>query len=179
MNRCIFFDRDGIVNTRLIDEYVRRVEDFVFLDGFFELYHLVVQNKWKRIVVTNQQGVGKGLMSLTDLDLIHSHMQQDLQQRYGAGFDAVYYCTELAESKSTRRKPEPGMILEAAERFSIDLPNSWMIGDSISDVQAGRRAGTHTMLVGEYSSCADADIIVPDLQGACAYFVEQNILGAD
>ncbi len=169
MSPCVFFDRDGIVNIRLPDAYVRIVDEFVFRDDFFPFYERVLELNVLRVVVSNQQGVGKGLMSHQDLDSVHHFMQQELLRRYHRAFDAIYTCTDLAAMNSPRRKPEPGMLLDAARDLNIDLTKSWMVGDSPSDVTAGKRAGCRTILVSTLSTCPDADIIVPDLNTAATF----------
>jgi D-glycero-D-manno-heptose 1,7-bisphosphate phosphatase len=78
---------------------------------------------------------------------------------HGYAPDAIEFCSDLAGTNSSRRKPAPGMLLEAAQKLDINLTSSWMIGDSISDAQAGKYAGTKTILVGDYSDIAEADFI--------------------
>lgn len=162
--KAIFFDRDGIVNRRLVGEYVRSVEEFEFLPGIFPVMAYIRERGFLAIVISNQQGVGKGLMSHEDLAHITEYMQAGIQEKLGFAFDDVYYCTDLADSGSSRRKPQPGMLLEAIEKWYIDPAQSWMIGDSISDAVAGKRAGCQTILVGEYQDIAEADTIVHDME---------------
>lgn len=170
MNKAVFFDRDGIVNRRIYCGYVTSPEEFIFLDDFFSLFIFVRKQGYLTVVITNQQGVGKGLMSQKDLDDIHNYMQCELAVITGAKFDAVYSCTDLADANSFRRKPNPGMLREAARELNINLVESWMIGDSISDVQAGKAAGTRTILVGDFSDIAEADIIAPDINSVLRNF---------
>ncbi len=165
---ALFFDRDGVINTRLIGEYVRTKEEFVFRPEFLDLFAWSLSLPFQRIVITNQQGVGKGLMSEHDLERVHTYMQEELLSRFGKAFDAIYYCADLADSGSSRRKPEPGMLLEAAREHSLDLVASCMIGDSESDVIAGRRAGTRTILVGSHAVSEWADYTVANLTEAQA-----------
>jgi D-glycero-D-manno-heptose 1,7-bisphosphate phosphatase len=187
MHPAFFFDRDGIVNARVMGGYVTDVDDFMFLPDFFPFFEAVKQRGLRAIVVTNQQGIGKGLMTEEDLAIIHAFMQQELQRRTGWAFDDIFFAGELDVSKlkyneccgdalyaprppaaSVRRKPSPAMLLEAAAKWGIDLANSWMMGDSISDVQAGRAAGCRTILVGDFQTAnvPEADFIVPSLQAA-------------
>ncbi len=164
MNKAVFFDRDGIVNRRIYCGYVTSPDDFIFLEDFFSLFKKVHELGYLTIIVTNQQGVGKGLMSEDDLERIHEFMQSELMMKFGYAFDAIFSCSDLAMSGSKRRKPEPGMLLEAANTFNINLSESWIIGDSIRDVQAGKAAGTKTVLVGKFSMIGEADIIVQHLK---------------
>lgn len=161
MQRAVFFDRDGIVNKRLIGEYVRSVREFVFIDAITDVLSLVHVRGYKAVLVSNQQGVGKGLMTMEDLRVITEHFQRELVRRCGVSFDDIRYCTDLDSDNSPRRKPAPGMLLEAAAEGDIDLSSSWMIGDSVSDVVAGRAAGVRTILVGDHEQVPEADWIVP------------------
>lgn len=170
--KAVFFDRDGIVNKRIYCGYVTSIDEFIFLEDFFPLFELVRKHGYLTVLITNQQGVGKGLMTAADLDAIHEFMQVELERKTGGKFDAIYSCTDLASAQSFRRKPNPGMILEAAEGLGINLAESWMIGDSISDVQAGKSAGTKTILVGDFHT-ADADFIMPDISATLRILEEK------
>ena len=145
MNKAILFDRDGVINYRIVKDYVRSEDEFHFLPDFIEFFKFIKKMNYQAIVITNQQGVGKGLMSQYDLDEVHRFMQSQLKLITGFCFDDIFYCTDLSDSGSTRRKPETGMIDEAHEKFGFDRKISWMIGDSKNDVIAGRRAGLRTI----------------------------------
>lgn len=146
MNKAIFFDRDGVINRRIYGGYVRNWDEFELLDGVAEVVSKVKELGYLAIVITNQRGVGKGLMTEADLQLLHSKLQDQLHGSHKVKFDDVYYCTDL-DDNSERRKPSPVMLQEAAEKWDIDLAQSWMIGDSQSDVESGKRAGTKTAYV--------------------------------
>jgi D-glycero-D-manno-heptose 1,7-bisphosphate phosphatase len=145
-NKAIFFDRDGIVNRRIKGGYVRTWSEFELLPGVGEVLAEVKRRGYKAIIVTNQRGVGIGLMSEQDLHSIHEELQKNLLRIHDVEFDDVIYCADASDD-SPRRKPSPTMLLEAAERWDIDLSGSWMVGDSASDIEAGRRAGTRTAYV--------------------------------
>ena len=149
MRPAFFFDRDGVVNVSPGAGYVLRVEDFHLSDGIIEALSLIKSQGYLLVLVTSQQGVGKGLMSQADLDQIHEHMQEELS-RHGAAFDAIYACTCLAaDPLCTCRKPSPEMILRAAERYDIDLSRSWLVGDHDRDIQMAINAGvTGTVRIG-------------------------------
>lgn len=144
---ALFLDRDGVINHRLIGQYVTAWNQFEFLPGVTEAI-AILKNYYRRIfIVTNQQGIGKGLMTDEDLETIHRNM---LEQIHAAGgqIDKVYYCPDLAGSGSLRRKPLPGMALEAATDFpDIDLKKSVMVGDTESDIAFGEKAGMQTVLI--------------------------------
>jgi len=147
MQKAVFFDRDGIVNLRLIDKYVLNSEQFEFIPEIFEILAKVKASGYLAIVITNQQGIGKGLMNDNDLAAIHHEMQYTLQYKSKVCFDDIYFCGDLKSTNSFRRKPNPGMILEAAETYKIDLTHSFMIGDSKSDTEAANAAGVQSIFV--------------------------------
>lgn len=168
MKKALFIDRDGIVNKKIPDDYVKNIEEFSFKDEILPILEWGKSHDYLLILITNQQGIGKGIMSESDLHRIHHHMNSILLDRIGLCFDDIYFCPDLAESGSFRRKPNPGMLLEAIEKWNINPQQSWMIGDSISDAKAGNLSGTRTILVGNYSAeqVPEADFIIPDLKEA-------------
>ena len=129
----LFLDRDGILNKHLPGDYVRSWDMWEWLPGVLEMMPKLAK-RYKRIfIVSNQQGVGKGLMTQADLDHIHAHMLADIEAA-GGRIDKVYTCTELASSHSPNRKPAPGMGLQAKRDFpEVDFHRSVMVGDSESD----------------------------------------------
>ena len=158
MNKALFLDRDGIINKRIIGGYITKPEEFKLIPESLTLFEWAKEHGYLTVIVTNQQGIGKGLMTEQDLANVHTYMCSLLAE-YGFAPDAIEFCGDLAGTNSTCRKPAPGMLLEAAQKLDIDLSSSWMIGDSISDAQAGKNAGTKTILVGHYSDISEADFI--------------------
>lgn len=134
---AFFFDRDGTVNVSPGPGYVLRWEDFHFMPGVVDMLQVVKASGWKAILITSQQGVGKGLMTHADLDDIHARMQAALGW---AAFDGIYSCTGLA-GMDPRRKPAPAMVLEAARDHGLNLARSWNVGDNERDLEMGRAAG--------------------------------------
>lgn len=175
MTPCVFLDRDGVVNRSPGDGYVLRWEDFHFQEGIFNLLRLVKQRGYLSVLVTSQKGVGKGLMFHVELSRIHDHMQQRLSLECGSGFDAIYAHTGQADDPHPA-KPDPGMILAAADKLDIDLSRSWMIGDADRDIEMGQRAGLAgtVRLVGDKAVTIAATETVTDLKQALA--VLQRIL---
>ena len=163
--KAVFFDRDGIVNMRAVKDYIKSEEEFQFLPDFIDFFGKLIGSEYLTFLITNQQGVGKGIMTDKQLQKVLSFMQNKLKIITGKCFDDIFYCTDLAESGSFYRKPNPGMILEAIEKWDLDTENSWMIGDSPSDAAAGRKAGIKTILVGDFikEEFPDADYIIKDL----------------
>ncbi len=140
---AIFFDRDGVINARILGGYVRHWNEFELSEGVIETLREVKRRGYLAIIITNQRGVGLGIMSDADLHTVHEELQRAMEREAGVRFDDIFFCAD-ADKSSTRRKPSPAMLLEAAEKWNIDLENSWMIGDSMSDIEAGTRAGTKT-----------------------------------
>lgn len=159
---ALFLDRDGVINERIVGGYVRTPSEFVLLADVLPILRAAHAAGRVLVLITNQQGVGKGLMSNEDLDLVHAHMQHLLRDHLGFELDAIYTCTSLAVANDPRRKPAPGMLLEAIQDLDLDPAASVFLGDSTSDAQAGRAAGVRTVLVGEHPQDA-ADVVVPTL----------------
>ena len=147
MRRAVFLDRDGVINVKAAEgEYITRWEDFQFLPGVAEAIASLNQTQFLVIVVSNQRGVAKGCMTLEALEEIHMRMLSQLADSK-ARIDAIYYCPHDAAISCRCRKPAPGMLLQAAKDHAIDLRTSWMVGDSDSDLLAGKNAGCRTVRV--------------------------------
>ncbi len=159
MNKALFLDRDGVINIRLVGAYVRKPSEFTLIDEILPLLREASKRGYKLIVISNQQGVGKGLMTHDDLDAVHKHMQELLRASGSPTIDAIYTCTDLADTQSTHRKPAPGMLIDAMREHDVDPSMSWFVGDSRTDAQAGSAAGVHTALIGTFEQ-ADADLVV-------------------
>lgn len=144
----LFLDRDGVLNERIIGDYVRKPDQFKWLPGVMPALHYLTLLFGTTVVVTNQQGVGKGLMTESELAIIHSKMRQ--QARFAkAKIDAVYACTGLATNDPPCRKPNTGMAHTAkADHPHIDFSKSIMVGDSGSDIEFGAAVGMGTVYVG-------------------------------
>ncbi len=140
---CVFFDRDGIVNHPPDDvrRYVLHEDEFELLPGFVESLRIVIERGYKAVIVTNQAGVSRGRMTQADLDRIHEKLRRLLRER-GLALHDILVCTSFDDAHPNR-KPNPGMLLEAAALHRLDLSRSWMIGDNEKDVTAGVRAGVH------------------------------------
>ena len=142
----LFLDRDGVINTRIIDGYVRTIDNFQFIKNVKEAFVVFRKLFGKIIVVTNQQGIGKGLMTDEELKIIHEYMNCELDN----AIDAVYFAPHLALENHPNRKPHTGMALQAKIDFpEIDFRKSIMVGDSLSDVLFGQNAGMKTVFIAE------------------------------
>jgi D-glycero-D-manno-heptose 1,7-bisphosphate phosphatase len=155
---CVFFDRDGIVNRAPTTRYVERLGDFHLQEAFFDALHVVQDRGYAAAIVTNQKGISTGIIPLAELNAMHDHINREAAKR-GLGLLDIFYC-DAPDNDHPRRKPNPGMILEAAEDHDLDLSRSWMIGDNESDVLTGQRAGCKTIYVGEKKLTLVPDFIV-------------------
>lgn len=148
----LFLDRDGVINIRIIDGYVTETEEFVFMPNVIEAFKIFKEKFNRIIVVTNQQGVGKGLMTNEDVRLVHDYMVREVE-RQGGKIDGIYFCPELKSVPDNYRKPSPKMAYFAKEDFpEIDFSKSVMVGDMNSDVEFGKNVGMKTVLVGDNES---------------------------
>lgn len=157
----LFLDRDGVINTRIVDAYVLKREDFKFIAGVTEALKTFAGVFGKIIVVTNQQGIGRGYMTEADLEIIHAYMRDEIIKN-GGRLDAIYHCPHVAETNHHDRKPNVGMAMKAKKNFpEIDFKKSVMAGDSLSDMEFGHRLGMVNILIGDDNTPAlkHADII--------------------
>ena len=144
MNKALFLDRDGIINVE--KNFVHKREDFEFVEGIFDLVSCANYVGYLVIVVTNQAGIARGYYSEADFHVLMNWMKGKFLAK-GGRIDRVYFCPYHPEfgigeyrQSSKNRKPEPGMFFEAAEQLNIDLKNSIMVGDRLSDMEAAARA---------------------------------------
>lgn len=169
--RAVFLDRDGTLNKYV--GFLRNIEELELLEGVAEAVKKINRSGYLAIVVTNQPVIARGEITTNELEMIHQKLETLLGEE-GAYLDAFYYCPhhpekgfegEIADlkKKCECRKPKPGMLLQAAKDYNIDLIKSWMIGDSNSDVLAGKNAGCRTILLtdvhgrqGEYDTLSEA-----------------------
>ncbi len=159
---AVFFDRDGIVNQSPGPGYVERWEDFHVIPAFIEALRVVRARGYEAVIVTNQRGVALRRLSQATLDDIHCRLREFVASQ-GLSLLDILACT-ADDDADPRRKPNPGMLLEAAAKHGLDLSRSWMIGDSERDIEAGRRAGCAvTVLVAAGDAPSAADLRVPDM----------------
>jgi histidinol-phosphate phosphatase family protein len=174
----LFLDRDGVINHKLPGEYVTKPEEFRFLPGVMESIPKLQKYFGRIIVITNQQGVGKEIMTIDQLSLVHKHMIQ--QVLAASGFiDAIYFCPDLDGTGSKNRKPETGMAHEAKKDFpEIDFSKTVMVGDSISDMLFGKKLGITTVYVGSSETAANnkesIDYVFQSLKSFTDFIYEKN-----
>ncbi|MFB9327863.1 D-glycero-alpha-D-manno-heptose-1,7-bisphosphate 7-phosphatase [Paenibacillus aurantiacus] len=143
---AVFLDRDGVLNENMAGGYVTAWRQFRWLPGAAAAIALLNKQGWKVFVVTNQACIAKGIASHAAIDGIHDRMLHELRVR-GANVSGVYVCPHRPEHGCSCRKPRPGMLLQAAEEHGIDLPASYFIGDSLTDMRAAQAANTQGILV--------------------------------
>lgn len=145
----LFLDRDGVINKKLEDDYVKHWIEFEFIEGTMDALKFLHKQFGHIVVVTNQQGIGKRLYRTEDLELIHKNMLYEIGF-YGGRIDKVYFSPYLAAENHPSRKPGIGMALQAKTDFpAIDFHKSVMVGDSLSDMEFGRAAGMKTIFISE------------------------------
>ena len=193
--KVVFLDRDGVINELVyysehgIIDSPFTVEQFKLFPGVGEAIKRFHEMGYKVILVSNQPGIAKGNMSEETSNKIRQKMKEELAKD-GASLDGEYYCFHHPEAKVERlkancecRKPKPGLLLQAAKDMDIDLSKSWMIGDGLIDVKAGKNAGVRTILLGRMKcelchlmSEEDArpDGIVSDLKEADQFILKQG-----
>lgn len=176
LHPALFLDRDGTINYDT--GYIRNPASVVLIDGVAECLKLLKEKfGFKLIIISNQAGVSKGLMSIEDVEAVNEKIKELLQEK-GVEIDAIYYCPYHPDfdppEKVKCRKPSPLMILQAAEEHNIDLSNSFMIGDRESDVEAGINANVKTILL--KTTLTDEEISNLINEGKKPNFVANNFL---
>lgn len=147
----LFLDRDGVINKKLDNDYVKHWTEFEFIEGVTDAIKYLSTCFSKIVVVTNQQGIGKGLYRVEDLELIHGNMLYEIAF-YGGKIDKVYFSPYLQAANHPTRKPGIGMALQAQTDFpDINFSKSIIVGDSLSDMEFGRNAGMFTVYISEES----------------------------
>jgi D-glycero-D-manno-heptose 1,7-bisphosphate phosphatase len=150
-DRAIFLDRDGTLIHP--EHYPSRPEQIVLYDGLAAELRTAQAAGLRLVVITNQAGIARGYFSLADLEAMHAYLHRQLLL-HGVRLDGIYYCPHHPDGSAAEfakeclcRKPNPGMLRQAASELGIDLFASWMVGDILDDVQAGNSAGCRTVLV--------------------------------
>jgi len=176
-NWTLFLDRDGVINRRLMDDYVKSWSEFAFLPGVPEAIAAFAKVFGRIVVVTNQQGIAKGLMTESDLQSIHHQMVLEIQKA-GGRIDKVYFCPHHRQDNCACRKPRIGMAKQAKADFpEIDWQRSIMVGDTPSDIEFGRNAGMRTVFVSTHEHAPPhTDLHVHSLAECKGYIIKDSVL---
>jgi D-glycero-D-manno-heptose 1,7-bisphosphate phosphatase len=143
--KLVILDRDGVINLDS-EHYIKTPEEWKPIAGSLEAIARFTQAGFRVVVATNQSGVGRGLFDMATLNAIHDKMHKAVNQ-LGGRIDAVFFCPHAQDAGCACRKPQPGMLLEIAERFNVALAGVPAIGDSLRDLQAASAAGARPILV--------------------------------
>lgn len=154
MVKVIFLDRDGVINKCAKDhEYITRWENFEFLENVTEAIRLLNDAEYKIVVISNQRGIARGIVTKDEVDELHKRVNEYLNKK-SANIDCFLYCPhEIGECNC--RKPDIGLFLATERLYDVDKSHSYMIGDSESDIVAGHNFGAKTVFIGGYNSLAD------------------------
>ena len=144
-NKAIFLDRDGVLNKKRSD-YVKSINELKIFPNIEKEISKLKMKGFLIIVITNQSVINRGIITIEELEKIHSAIQKVLVKSK-TSIDRFYFCPHRPDENCECRKPNPGLILQAMNEFSIDASKSWMVGDSITDIQAGEKAGCKTIFL--------------------------------
>ncbi len=154
--KTVFLDRDGVINHNRKNDYVKSWDEFEFIPNSLRAIQRLTDAGHRLIVVTNQSCINKGIVAPRTLGEIHQRMMTEIE---GAGgrIHAIYHCPHRADEGCSCRKPKPGLLIQAAHEHGIDLPRSYLVGDSIRDIAAGQQVGCQSVFVltGNYSQVDD------------------------
>lgn len=143
--RVVFLDRDGVINEKRPD-HVKAWDEFVFLPGALDALRMLHANGWLTIIVTNQAIINRGLVSRHEVDEIHHRMAR-VVERYGGHIESILCCPHRPDELCSCRKPHPGLLLQAAEHYGLPLDQCYLVGDALTDVEAGQTVGCRCVLL--------------------------------
>ena len=180
MTYTVFLDRDGVINKDSA-AYIKHPSEFEFIHNSAGAIARMSNSGFRIILITNQSVIGRGMASRETLDAIFKKMKTGVEQ-FGGRIDDIYFCPHTPEDRCACRKPKPGMILDAARKYKIDLSSAFMVGDSAKDIECALNAGCgHTILVrtgnGEQAGPSLAqkgirpEVIVRDLDAAAHWIM--------
>ncbi|MDP2235218.1 MAG: HAD-IIIA family hydrolase [Bacteroidales bacterium] len=168
----LFLDRDGVINVRPLNDYVKSPDEFIFIPEALKAIKILSDIFGKTFVVTNQQGVGLGLMTQTILDEIHQILSTKVTEN-GGRIDHIYSCTDVKTKVNSCRKPSIEMALKAKDEFpAIDFSKSIIVGDTASDIEFGRNAGMFCVLIGDEETSIEPDLRFDALISFANYLID-------
>ena len=183
LRKVVFLDRDGVIN-RDSPDYIKSWSEFEFLPGSLEAITLLTLNEFATIIITNQSVINRKMVSRKELEYMHTMMKKAVTSNGGHITD-IFYCPHVPEDRCNCRKPNPGLILKAEQKYRIDITASVMVGDSAKDIECARNAGCgHAVLIktgkGEEvekilkEKSIFPDVIVRDLLDAVGWILAHN-----
>ena len=146
VRKAVFLDRDGVINRNL-NNYVRSIESVHIIPRSLQAIANLAKSEYAVVIVTNQSAIGRGLMTKEIAQDINRFVLEKIQSANGI-IDGIYLCPHHPKAHCACRKPKPGMLVQAAAELNLDLENSWLIGDAITDVQAAIAAKVKPVMVG-------------------------------
>ncbi len=173
--KVVFLDRDGVIN-RDSSDYIKSWSEFEFIPGSLEAIRQLTLNGFVIIIITNQSVINRNMVSKKGLEHIHTMMKTDIRS-HGGEIKDIFFCPHIPKDQCDCRKPEPGLIYQAAQKYQVDIKAAVMVGDSTKDIECARSAGCkHTVLVQTGNGAATEKIlkakkIIPD-------FVARDLLHA-
>ena len=180
--KLIILDRDGVINHDR-DDFVKSVDEWIPLEGSMDAIAFLTQAGYTIAVATNQSGIGRKFFNMENLNEMHAKMHR-LAQQAGGSIDGIWFCPHTDASNCSCRKPKPGMLEDIITRFNANAANTWMVGDSLRDLQAIDAAGGKPALVlsgkGKKTLSAQSDQlpdktqVFDDLLAFSQYLVQQN-----
>ncbi|MBN1931109.1 MAG: D-glycero-beta-D-manno-heptose 1,7-bisphosphate 7-phosphatase [Desulfobacterales bacterium] len=185
LRKVVFLDRDGVINQDSPD-YIKNWSEFKFLPRSIRALRNLTLNNFTIIIITNQSAISRKLLTIKALETIHANMRSIVHAGEGKIKD-IFFCPHLPENECDCRKPKPGLIYQAQKAYNIDLKSSWMIGDSVRDIECARNAGCgYTILVktGNGKTAEKTltkkntlpDYVAPDLYEASRYIIDLDAM---
>jgi len=144
MNKTVFIDRDGVI---VEENNYNKIEQLKLIEGSAKAIKLLNKNNFLTIIITNQAGVAKNYFTENDVIIFNNKLKEKLKEHNNCHIDAIYYCPHHPNSNCECRKPKSGMLYTAKGKFDIDFTESFMIGDKITDIEAGDNVGCKTIMV--------------------------------
>lgn len=175
LRKVVFLDRDGVIN-RDSPDYIKSWSEFEFLPGSLEAIKLLTLNGFTTIVITNQSVINRKMVSGNVLDDIHTRMKQAVTSNGGQIKD-IFFCPHVPEDRCQCRKPSPGLIFRAKQKYRIDIATSVMVGDSAKDIECARNAGCGYAVLVKTGNGSEAEKILKE-KGIFPDFIARDLLEA-
>lgn len=174
-NRFVFLDRDGVIN-RDSPDYIKHWGEFEFLPDSAKAVRKLTEKGFSIILVTNQSGIGRGIIAPENLEDMHRRMREELREK-GGEIQDIFFCPHRPDENCACRKPAPGLIRQAQKKYGIRLSDTWMIGDSAKDIECAINAGCGHHVLVQTGNGTDAEKILAE-KGIRPAYVEKNLLAA-